>query len=254
MRATDSGSVATDHTIAFCNRVWQEPSRILEIGCGRGELAAALRARGHDVTALDPNEDSVNAARERGVSAHVSPWPSPAFAREHGDFDGVLYCRSLHHMEDLEGALAGTEAVLRAGGTVVAEDFAFDEASPAARRWLMDVMHSFHVAGALQPESQSFAAAVVAHEFDPRVWHSEHLPGHADGHPLVPASKMQEALARRFHLEAMERSPYLFRYLIGALPDSVRERALKAVLELERVAIEQDAEFAVGRRWVGRKK
>jgi SAM-dependent methyltransferase len=32
----------------------QAPSRILEMGCGTGELALALAKRGHDLTAIDP--------------------------------------------------------------------------------------------------------------------------------------------------------------------------------------------------------
>jgi len=49
----------------------QRPQRILEVGCGTGELASRLLQDGCAVVAIDSDHDSVVAARQLGVDASV---------------------------------------------------------------------------------------------------------------------------------------------------------------------------------------
>ena len=82
--------------------------RVLEIGCGSGELAASLLQDGVSLIAIDTDPDLIAAARGLGVDARIAAWPN----FEDGQFDAVLFTRSLHHMERItesngEGTRAG---------------------------------------------------------------------------------------------------------------------------------------------------
>src|SRR2546421_3866799 len=46
--------------------------RVLDVGCGRGILAAALAAEGAVVTGVDPSEKSLSAAREHAARSGLS--------------------------------------------------------------------------------------------------------------------------------------------------------------------------------------
>ena len=77
---------------------------MLEVGCGRGELAARLQAHGVEVVALDRSEQMVELARARGVDAGVGdvrslPFPDCSFDAAAANF--VLY-----HVQDVDRALA----------------------------------------------------------------------------------------------------------------------------------------------------
>src|SRR2546430_6509342 len=79
--------------------------RILEVGCGTGELAARLSKDGYVVIAIDSDRDSVAAARRLGVNAHVATWPD----FDQGQFDAVLFTRSLHHIHPLGESVRRSE-------------------------------------------------------------------------------------------------------------------------------------------------
>ncbi len=85
------------------------PAKVLEVGCGKGELARALARAGHSVIAIDPR------APEQAPEG-------PVFRRERieefcelGPFDHVVASLSLHHVEDLGMALGKVADLLRAG-------------------------------------------------------------------------------------------------------------------------------------------
>ena len=92
------------------------PGRLLDVGCGRGDLAAAFGRRGWAVAGLDPSTGAVEAARAQGVDAHTgfiddAAWPE-------GSFDAVIFNHSLEHIPDPVGALRRASALLRDGGRV----------------------------------------------------------------------------------------------------------------------------------------
>src|SRR2546430_6145153 len=89
----------TRYTYDFIKRfLSSEHSCILEVGCGTGELAARLSKDGYSVVAIDSGGASIAAARQLGVDARVVTWPD--FAS--GQFDAVLFTRSLHHIHALD--------------------------------------------------------------------------------------------------------------------------------------------------------
>jgi SAM-dependent methyltransferase len=96
-----------------------EPKRILEVGCGWGELAAWLaKATGADVVATDLSPRMVELTRERGVAAEVADVQNLPFAD--GSFDVAVAAWMLYHVPDLEGGIAELARVIRSGGRLVA--------------------------------------------------------------------------------------------------------------------------------------
>lgn len=101
------------------------PRRVLEVGCGRGELAERIAAAGIDVVALDQSERMVELTRARGVDARVGDVQALPFGE--GEFDAAVANFMLYHVPDLDGALAELARVLRPGGTLVAATNGYDQ-------------------------------------------------------------------------------------------------------------------------------
>jgi SAM-dependent methyltransferase len=96
-----------------------QPKRILEVGCGWGELAEWVgRETGADVVAVDLSPRMVELARERGVNVQVGDVQELAFAD--GEFDVAVAAWMLYHVPDLDRGIAELARVLRPGGRLVA--------------------------------------------------------------------------------------------------------------------------------------
>lgn len=95
------------------------PARVLEVGCGPGELSARVQAElGATVVALDTSERMVELARERGVDARVGDAQALPFGD--AEFDCAVAAWMLYHVPDVPLALAELSRVLRPGGRLVA--------------------------------------------------------------------------------------------------------------------------------------
>jgi SAM-dependent methyltransferase len=95
------------------------PERVLEVGCGWGELAEWIaRDTGAEVVAIDLSERMVQLARERGIDARVADVQELPFAD--GAFDVVVAAWMLYHVPDLERGIDELARVLRPGGQLVA--------------------------------------------------------------------------------------------------------------------------------------
>ncbi len=95
------------------------PRRVLEVGCGPGELAARIgQELGAEVRAVDISPRMVELACGRGVDAQVGDVQRLPFAD--GEFDAAVAAWMLYHVPDVERALAELARVLRPGGRLVA--------------------------------------------------------------------------------------------------------------------------------------
>lgn len=93
--------------------------RVLEVGAGRGELAARLaRELGASVLALDRSPAMVGVARACGVAALVGD--ARALPVVTGGFDAVVAAWMLYHVAPLDRALDEFVRVLAPGGALVA--------------------------------------------------------------------------------------------------------------------------------------
>ncbi len=88
---------------AFEAVVDSHPSRVLEVGCGRGEFAERLASYGLEVVAVDQSAHMVELTRERGVDARIADVQDLPFAAD--AFDVVVANFMLYHVADLHRAL-----------------------------------------------------------------------------------------------------------------------------------------------------
>jgi SAM-dependent methyltransferase len=95
------------------------PRRVLEVGCGPGELSARIRRElDAEVLAVDVSPRMVELARSLGVDALVADVQELPFAD--GAFDCAVAAWMLFHVADLDRGLAELRRVLRSGGRLVA--------------------------------------------------------------------------------------------------------------------------------------
>jgi len=169
------------------------PARVLEVGCGAGELARTLAERGYDVLAIDPEAPDGPIFRRTRLEE----------LEDSGVFDAVVAAYSLHHMHDLDEALGRIAALLRPDGTLVLVEFGWDLFDAAAARWYAE-----------QRGDGRPVEAVLAD------WREEHAGLH--GFDL-----MRHALETRFAERSLERVPFLY----GQLEREELEPAERAAIE-----------------------
>jgi SAM-dependent methyltransferase len=96
--------------------------RVLDVGCGPGALTAELVERlGPDaVSAVDPSEPFVEAARERNPGVAVERASAEELPFADGEFDAALAQLVVHFMSEPVGGLREMARVTRGGGIVAA--------------------------------------------------------------------------------------------------------------------------------------
>jgi trans-aconitate methyltransferase len=101
---------------------WLEPQsgeKILDLGCGDGQLTARLAATGAVVIGVDASAEMVAAARSHGIAAdHASAERLPY---ADANFDAVFSNAALHWVRDQDAMMTEVHRVLRHGGRFVAE-------------------------------------------------------------------------------------------------------------------------------------
>jgi SAM-dependent methyltransferase len=96
------------------------PQRVADIGCGPGALTAELAKRlgTGAVSAVDPSEQFVTAARQRFPEVDIQKASAEELPFEDGVFDTTLAQLVVHFMADPAKGLGEMKRVTRAGGTV----------------------------------------------------------------------------------------------------------------------------------------
>lgn len=113
------GNLQREAVIRFgpYREVWRRPpGRILDVGCGVGDLAAAFARHGWKASGIDPSPIAAEHARAAGVDAAVgtlddAPWPA-------AHFDAIIFNHSLEHIDDPTAALEIAGRLLRPGGVL----------------------------------------------------------------------------------------------------------------------------------------
>lgn len=208
----------TRYQYAWVREALGDAQRVLEVGCGRGELARLLGAEGRDVVAIDRElgVEVVAADHELGLEVVVIDRPRRAgssagvrfvdadfFDFTERGFDAVLFTASLHHLE----LPRGIDHAFELGARVVIDDFDLAAATAASVRWYFAVQERLAAHGA-------YDGTLIegAPDDDPLArWHAAHDRDLATGEQMIAACGARSV--------DIARSAYLFRYLAGGLPD-----------------------------------
>ena len=177
------------------------PARVLEVGCGRGELTTALAVAGYDIVGIDP------AAPEGELFRRLTLDEVDDTER----FEAVVAAFSLHHIRDLDAALEKIASLLQPEGVLVVDEFAWDLLDEPTLDWFWGQRRALAAAAA-------DGAAPGSREELRAEWDADHLGLHG-------YEAMRSALAGRFDELAFERAPFLHRLLAG-ISSAVLEQAL----------------------------
>ncbi|HZJ50781.1 MAG TPA: methyltransferase domain-containing protein [Actinomycetota bacterium] len=254
--SSEPAQVAIAETISYLKGVLPAPpARVLDVGCGNGELLHALGAESYAVFGIDTDAESIARAEARGGRAIEADFLS----FEHQPFDVVFFGRSLHHIFPLSAALERAQQLLVPGGLLVAEEFAIESVDTTTARWLYDLDSVLQAAELLRTDEPPHHAGhhEPSNSTGPR--------GHADMHdplerwrieheydpPLTTGEDMVAAIAASFEVRLIERVPYLYRSFCERLEASARGTAVGSrVLELESAGIASGNLVAAGLRVV----
>ncbi len=120
--------------------------RLLDVGGGTGNYAAALREEGWQPVVCDRSADMLARAAAKGLETVEGD--AQALPFEDASFDAVICVSMLHHVDDRPRALAEQRRVLRPGGRGALMVFAREDIEhawyldyfPSTRAW-MDASH-----------------------------------------------------------------------------------------------------------------
>ncbi len=90
--------------------------RVLDVGCGEGQVSRRIAGLGADVVGLDPTAAQIRTARERGGPARYVRARSERIPCREASFDAVVLCLALEHVDPFEPAIDEVARVLAPGG------------------------------------------------------------------------------------------------------------------------------------------
>ncbi|HEX7841069.1 MAG TPA: class I SAM-dependent methyltransferase [Kofleriaceae bacterium] len=224
--------LAIGQTVSFLGDVLRGRSRVLEVGCGRGEVARRLGAAGFRVTALDL------ALPDPSPASNVTFVERDFLRYDAGPFDAVVFTASLHHISLLDAAIDRAHHLLAPNGLLIADEFDLDAPSAETLRWYYDVQELLAAAELFPRERVDPPASDVRGRW--RLAH-HHEPA------LHTGVEMRRAIAARFDLRDVHGAAYLYRYVTKYLPHDARGVAIaQHVYSTERRGITDGTVSAVG--------
>ena len=177
------------------------PARVLEVGCGAGELTTALAVAGYDVLGVDPLAPQGDLFRRIRLE-DLEPADGP--------FDAVVASHSLHHIRDLGQALDRIVALLGDGGMLVLDEHGWDLADETTLDWFYSQRRALAAAGE--------GGAPTSLDAFRDEWQAEHVGLHG-------FEALRTGVDARFEERVFVWTPFLGR-LLGGVASEVLEQAL----------------------------
>lgn len=91
--------------------------RLLDVGCGSGELLERMQGLGWDAEGLDTDAVAIQTARERGLRVHSGTLEQQSYPE--ASFDAITLNHVIEHVHDLRTLLRKCHRLLKPGGRVV---------------------------------------------------------------------------------------------------------------------------------------
>jgi len=207
-RPTD---VPTRETLGFLISRLPVGAKVLEVGCGEGQVACELVQRGYRVTGLDSDSERIARAQAHGVRAIVASWPK---FESSVLFDGIAFTRSLHHINPLRQAIVRARELLNPNGFLLIEDFALDDVDEATVAWFVKVLRSTQGKTLINLVADQLVMELLSATDVIQTWRDNRA------HEVHSFTTMNEAIAAQFMVLETQSAPYFYRYLIPVLPET----------------------------------
>jgi ubiquinone/menaquinone biosynthesis C-methylase UbiE len=231
---------------------------ILEVGCGNGYLSLELARDGHTVIGIDLSADILEVAERsktthphtpgfgslRYINTDVNTWQAPD-----ASVDAVIFNRSLHHLSELQQTLVNVKRLLKGGGSIICQDYAYDRFDEQTACWLYQMQRLLFLSGRYDADPASLPDEAASIEALRTAWLKR-----ASEHHLNRYEEMVSALQGTFHEHFFAWAPYLFVYIGNGIRHAPpeQERGLLTFLKrMEQYLVDHGAIQAVGFRFVG---
>ncbi len=93
------------------------PGRLLDVGCGDGDLLCAAQDRGWNAEGIDLDAAGVEFARGRGLNVHLGSLLSLGYKAE--QFHAIVMNHVVEHLSDPIGVLQECHRILKSGGRLI---------------------------------------------------------------------------------------------------------------------------------------
>ena len=90
--------------------------KVLDLGCGDGQIARALAAQGSDVLGVDPTQLHIDIAIERGGGPRYLLGGATDILADDNSFDAVVACLVFEHIDQMDEAMTEVARVLKPEG------------------------------------------------------------------------------------------------------------------------------------------
>ena len=90
--------------------------KVLDLGCGDGQIARALAAQGSDVLGVDPTQLHIDIAIERGGGPRYLLGGATDIPADDETFDAVVACLVFEHIDQMDEAMTEVARVLKPNG------------------------------------------------------------------------------------------------------------------------------------------
>ena len=90
--------------------------KVLDLGCGDGQIARALAAQGSDVLGVDPTQLHIDVAIERGGGPTYLLGGATQIPAPDKSFDAVVACLVFEHIDQMDEAMSEVARVLKPQG------------------------------------------------------------------------------------------------------------------------------------------
>ena len=90
--------------------------KVLDLGCGDGQIARALAAQGSDVLGVDPTQLHIDVAIKRGGGPRYVLGGATKIPADDNSFDAVVACLVFEHIDQMDEAMTEVARVLKPNG------------------------------------------------------------------------------------------------------------------------------------------